>query len=89
MSVSETKVSSSSDYTFELDISTKVPAGGQIRINLDASYGLTAGAIISCTGKYGFTSATTCTVDTDGRTIVTTGAFPTTDFLLILTIEGL
>jgi hypothetical protein len=88
MFISESRVSLSSDYTFELQTSQIVPAGGQIRINLDADFGLaTFGSSVDCTATYGFTSAASCSVGSN--LIIIEDAFPTTEFLVIFTVRGI
>ena len=52
------------------------------------NYGLTAGQAISCSADYGFTISGGCAVDSDGRTISVNNV-ASTDFLLILSIDGI
>jgi hypothetical protein len=58
-------------------------------MTFDPAFGLTPGATLPCTATYGFSGTAVCTVDTTGNVIEMTGAFISTDYLLILTIQGI
>ena len=88
MLVSETEIAKSTQFTYELDISTKIPSGGKLQMSFHPEFGLQPNQAIACTATYGFENQATCAVDVTGQFIELTGAFPTTDFLLIFTIEG-
>lgn len=88
LTVEDPKVSTPTRYTFELEIASKIPAGGYLTMLLDADYGLPAGQAVSCTGDYGFAQFGTCRVDADGRTVLVEG-LESQDFLLIVTLSGL
>ena len=80
-------MSTSTRYTFELEIDSKIPAGGYLKMILDADYGLPAGQTVSCTGDYGFAQFGPCRVDSDGRTVLVEG-LESRDFLLIVSLSG-
>ena len=85
--VSTSTINTESDYTFEMGITTSIPSGGRIEISFPVQgYTLTPGQTYTCTNDYGFTNGATCTVDTAGSAINLTGAFATSDFLLIFTL---
>ena len=60
-----------------------------LKFTFDQTYGLVPGSIPTCSANYGLQGAVQCVVDADGKTIIMTGGFPSTDFLIIVSINGL
>ena len=85
MFISVATVNTASQYTYELNISKKIPTDGKLRLTFDPAYVLTEGSTIPCTATYGFAGNAVCKVAA-ANVVEMTGAFPTTDFLLILKI---
>jgi hypothetical protein len=88
MFVSVATVNTASQYTFELNISKKIPTDGKLRLTFDPAYVLTVGSVVPCTATYGFAGSAVCKA-TAANIVEMTGAFPTTDFLLILKLTGI
>ena len=84
-------VSKTASYSFEIYLSKTVPANGSIRLNFGFDLATTGpvGTKLACTTTYGFTKTTgLCTVQA-GNLITLTDVFPSTDTLLIFTINNL
>ena len=89
MIVADNTIGTSSTFTYELDISTRIPSTGKLSISFHPDFNLTPNEVISCTATYGFTGSAACAVDATGTFIELQGAFPTTDFLLIFDLQGI
>ena len=87
LSVSDPTVAKLNDLTFELDIAEPIRAGGYIRLAFP--FALTPDAPITCTATYGFDGPAQCAVDSTGTAIELRQATPSTEFLLIFTLQGI
>jgi hypothetical protein len=84
-------VSKTASYSFEIYLNTSVPVNGSIRLyfGFDLSATGVVDTKLDCTTTYGFTKTIgLCTVQ-PGNIITLTNVFPSTDTLLIFTINNL
>ena len=67
--VADNTIGTSSTFTYELDISTRIPSTGKLSISFHPDFNLTPNEVISCTATYGFTGSAACAVDATGTFI--------------------
>lgn len=86
MLASPATVTSTSQLTFEVQITTQIPTDGKLVLGFSQGFDLYESASISCSNVYALESLTSC--DRDTTTQLTLHNAKSSDYLVIFTVDG-